>query len=141
MNVSDETSLSADARTRGLGARVSGPQRILVVDDNADAASSLAMLLELDGHATRVALSGMDALAAVADFAPDVVFLDIGLPDISGYEVARRVRAMPELRAMPRLVALTGWSREEDRRQAAEAGFDAHLVKPVDPARLGSVLN
>lgn len=141
MHISDGTSHSTDARTCKLGEGEGSPQRILVVDDNADAASSLAMLLELDGHATRVALSGTEALAAVADFAPDVVFLDIGLPDISGYEVARRVRAMPDLRAMPRLVALTGWSRDEDRRRTAEAGFDAHLVKPVDPAGLCSVLD
>jgi CheY-like chemotaxis protein len=114
--------------------------RILVVDDNADAACSLAMLLELDGHATRVAHSGADALAAIPDFAPHVVFLDIGLPDFNGYEVARRVRAMDGLRTRPRLIALTGWGGDEDRRQAADAGFDAHLVKPVDPAGLGTVL-
>jgi len=116
-------------------------QRILVVDDNIDAATSLAMLLELDGHATRVAHSGIDALAAVRDFEPHVALLDIGLPDISGYEVARQVRAMKDLPTMPRLIALTGWGSEEDRRQAAEAGFDAHLVKPVDPAGLDSLLN
>lgn len=114
--------------------------RILVVDDNTDAASSLAMLLELDGHVTRVAHSGAHALAAIPDFAPHIVFLDIGLPDINGYEVARRVRAMEGLRTRPRLIALTGWGSEEDRRQAADAGFDAHLVKPVDPAGLGTVL-
>jgi CheY-like chemotaxis protein len=111
------------------------------VDDNADAADSLAMLLQLEGHATLVARSGNEALAAVTQFAPDFVLLDIGLPDISGYEVATRLRALPGLGAMPRLIALTGWSSDEDRRQAAEAGFDAHLVKPVDPVELGSVLN
>lgn len=116
-------------------------QRILVVDDNVDAATSLAMLLELDGHEARVAHSGTDALAAIAQFAPRAVFLDIGLPDMSGYEVARRVRAMSDLAVTPRLIALTGWGSEEDRRRAAEAGFDDHLVKPVDPDHLGSVLN
>jgi CheY-like chemotaxis protein len=114
--------------------------RILVVDDNVDAATSLAMLLELDGHATQVAHSGADALSSIEGFAPDIVFLDIGLPDISGYEVARQVRAMPNRGTVPRLIALTGWGSEEDRRRAAAAGFDAHLVKPVDPAILGSVL-
>jgi CheY-like chemotaxis protein len=117
------------------------PHRILVVDDNADAASSLAMLLELDGHDTRVANSGMDALTAVAGFSPHVVFLDIGLPDLSGYEVARRLRSMTGLEPRPRLIALTGWGQEEDRERSREAGFDAHLVKPVDPAELGAALD
>lgn len=114
--------------------------RILVVDDNADAAISLAMLLELEGHETRVAHSGADALAAMAEFSPNYVFLDIGLPDLSGYEVARRMRAMTGLRTVARLIALTGWGSEEDRRQAVAAGFDAHLVKPVDPADLSAAL-
>jgi CheY-like chemotaxis protein len=114
--------------------------RILVVDDNADAAISLAMLLELEGHETRVAHSGTDALAAVAEFSPGCVFLDIGLPDLSGYEVARRMRAMTGFKPAARLIALTGWGSDEDRRQAAAAGFDAHLVKPVDPAELSAAL-
>jgi CheY-like chemotaxis protein len=118
-----------------------GPgHRILVVDDNADAAISLAMLLELEGHETRVAHSGADALAAMAEFSPNYVFLDIGLPDLSGYEVARRMRAMTGLRTVARLIALTGWGSDEDRRQAVAAGFDAHLVKPVDPAELTAAL-
>jgi PAS domain S-box-containing protein len=115
-------------------------RRILVVDDNADAAASLAMLLELDGHVTRIAHSGGAALVAASEFEPQLVFLDIGLPDISGYEVARRLRELPGLRVCPRLVALTGWGSEEDRRQAEAAGFAAHLVKPVDPAALGAVI-
>ena len=114
--------------------------RILVVDDNVDAAISLAMLLELEGHETRVAHTGAEALAAMAEFSPNYVFLDIGLPDLSGYEVARRMRAMPGLKTAARLIALTGWGSEDDRRQAAAAGFDAHLVKPVDPAGLSSAL-
>jgi CheY-like chemotaxis protein len=124
-----------------VSAEISGPGRILVVDDNADAAASLAMLLELDGHATRVAHSGADALAAVVEFAPAVVFLDIGLPDLSGYEVAQRVRAMTGLEPRPRLIALTGWGHEEDRARSRAAGFDVHLVKPVDPAALGAALD
>jgi PAS domain S-box-containing protein len=118
-----------------------GGLSILVVDDNADAAASLAMLLELEGHVARVAHSGLAALTAMNEFVPDLVFLDIGLPDISGYEVARRLRASPPAGGTPRLIALTGWGSEEDRRQAQTAGFDAHLVKPVDPAELGAVLN
>ncbi len=114
-------------------------RRILVVDDNVDAAASLAMLLELEGHSTEVAHSGNDAIAAIAWFRPQLVFLDIGLPDISGYQVAERVRGMT-LEALPRLVALTGWGSEEDRRQARNSGFDAHLVKPVDPSELAAIL-
>lgn len=129
MNSAQTTPGTADAR----------PHRILVVDDNVDAASSLAMLLGLDGHATRVAHCGLDALAAVAEFEPHTVLLDLGLPDISGYEVARRLRAMRALPSQPRLIALTGWGSDEDRRQTDAAGFDAHLVKPVDPAGLGQM--
>jgi CheY-like chemotaxis protein len=117
-----------------------GARRILVVDDNADAAASLAMLLELEGHATQVAHDGAGAIAAVGQFDPQVIFLDIGLPDISGYEVARRLRALRPPGSLPRLIALTGWGSEEDRRQAESAGFDAHLVKPVDPAELRTLL-
>jgi CheY-like chemotaxis protein len=116
-------------------------RRILVVDDNVDAAASLAMLLQLDGHATLVAHSGAEALAAVSRFAPECVFLDIGLPDLSGYDVARRLCSMPGLEPRPRLIALTGWGQEEDRARSREAGFDAHLVKPVDPADLGAALD
>jgi PAS domain S-box-containing protein len=118
-----------------------GRLKILVVDDNVDAATSLAMLLELEGHATSVAHSGLETVTAVNEFLPDVVFLDIGLPDISGYEVARRLRSAQPARRIPRLIALTGWGSEEDRRQAQSAGFDAHLIKPVDPRELGVALS
>jgi CheY-like chemotaxis protein len=117
------------------------PRRILVVDDNIDAATSLAMLLQLDGHDTRVAHSGAEALAAATGFAPHFVLLDIGLPDLSGYEVARRLRSLPGLEPTPRLIALTGWGQAEDRARSREAGFEVHLVKPVDPADLGAVLD
>jgi CheY-like chemotaxis protein len=113
--------------------------RLLVVDDNADGAASTAMLLELQGHTLRIAHSGLEAIAAVPEFQPQVVILDIGLPDISGYEVARRLRASLA-QATPRLIALTGWGSEDDRRRARAAGFDAHLVKPVDPDELNSRL-
>jgi signal transduction histidine kinase len=113
-------------------------RRILVVDDNADAAESLSMLLELEGHATRVAHDGAGALRAAAEFLPDAVFLDIGMPGMNGYQVARQLRETygPALR----IIALTGWGAEGDRRRAHAAGFDHHLVKPVDPAMLGSAL-
>lgn len=115
------------------------PQRVLVVDDNPDAAESLALLLRLDGHAVRVAHDGPTALAAVETEPPDVVFLDIGMPVMDGYAVARRIRQQPCL-GQVRLVALTGWGQEDDRRRSQEAGFDAHLVKPADPRALQHVL-
>jgi PAS domain S-box-containing protein len=116
-----------------------GPLRILVVDDNVDGAESLSMLLQLGGHETMQAHTGPDALTAAAAFRPELVFLDIGLPGANGYEVARRLRADPTL-PRPVLVALTGWGTEEDRRQAQAAGFDRHLVKPVAPAAIASLL-
>jgi signal transduction histidine kinase/GAF domain-containing protein len=119
-------------------AAVQRPRRILIVDDNHDAAESLSMLLSIEGHDTRVANDGETALATVPEFRPDTVFLDIGMPGMNGYETAWHLR-QAHGRAL-RLIALTGWGSEEDRRRAREAGFDAHLVKPVDPAMLASAL-
>ncbi|WP_141510026.1 PAS domain S-box protein [Ramlibacter sp. WS9] len=110
-------------------------RRILVVDDNRDAAETLAELLRMLGNEVALSRDGLGALARVPVFRPDVVLLDIGLPDISGYEVARRVRGLTGVR-QPWLVALTGWGQHEDKQRAAEAGFDDHWTKPVDPARL-----
>jgi PAS domain S-box-containing protein len=111
--------------------RMAPARPILVVDDNLDAAEMLSMLLELDGYQVRSAMNGLAALEIVREFTPDVAFLDIGLPDMSGLELARHLRARPELAGML-LVAVTGWGQEEDRRQSREAGFDHHLTKPVD---------
>jgi two-component system CheB/CheR fusion protein len=105
--------------------------RVLVVDDNADVADSLAMLLELSSHEVRAVYSGADALDALAVFRPDVVLLDIGLPTMTGYEVVRRIRGCEEGRRAL-VVAVTGYGQPEDRRLSLEAGFDHHLVKPVD---------
>jgi CheY-like chemotaxis protein len=113
--------------------------RLLVVDDNQDAANSLAMLLRLQGHGVRVAFSGVAALEMAKAYAPDVVFLDIGMPGMDGYEVARRLRQQPGLGNVV-LAALTGWGQQEDRRRTAEAGFNHHLVKPPDPKAVESVL-
>jgi PAS domain S-box-containing protein len=108
-----------------------GQLRVLVVDDNTDAAESLGVLLEMEGHAAHIAHTGRDALAAAPGFAPDVVFLDIGLPDLSGYDVARQLRNMPAgEKAL--LVALTGWGTQEDRKRTSDAGFDRHLTKPAE---------
>jgi|SRR5690349_7767395 CheY-like chemotaxis protein len=106
------------------------PRRVLVVDDNADAAESLGMLLEVRGNEVRIAYDGLEALEAAGAFRPEIVLLDIGMPKMSGYEVARRLRAARGDSVM--IVAITGWGQEEDRRRAREAGFDHHFTKPVD---------
>jgi PAS domain S-box-containing protein len=116
-----------------------GKRRILIVDDNRDATASLAMLLELQGHDTRTAHDGLEALDVAAAFLPEVVLLDIGMPKLNGYDAARRIRQEPWGREMV-LVACTGWGQEEDRRRSLEAGFNTHLTKPVDPAALGKLL-
>jgi CheY-like chemotaxis protein/nitrogen-specific signal transduction histidine kinase len=113
-------------------------RRALVVDDNADSAESLAMLLTLQGHDVRVAHGGEEALAVFRDHRPEVVLLDIGLPDIDGHEVARRIREGGGAAGVL-LVALTGWGQSEDRQRSKEAGFDRHLTKPVEPAVLQSL--
>ncbi len=115
-------------------------RRILVVDDNVDGAMMLAMMLELSGHDTRTAHTGEDALNLSADFNPEIIFLDIGLPGMSGYEVAQRLRATPTARK-PLLVAVTGWGSEEDRRKSLEAGFDHHLTKPVEAVAFDALLS
>ncbi|WP_187770761.1 ATP-binding protein [Cognatilysobacter lacus] len=118
---------------------VSPLRRVLVVDDNVDAAQTLAALLALDGHEVRCAFTGDAALALLDEFHPDIAFLDIGLPGMSGYDLARHLRADARA-AQARLVAVTGWGREQDRSQARGAGFDAHLTKPVDPAAVLALL-
>ncbi|MGH8513290.1 MAG: response regulator, partial [Gammaproteobacteria bacterium] len=114
-------------------------RRILIVDDNPDNAESLAMLLKITGHETHMAHDGLEAVEAAATFRPDVVLLDIGLPKLNGFEAARRIREQPYGKNMV-LVALTGWGQDEDRRKSQEAGFDHHLVKPVDYAALMKLL-
>jgi PAS domain S-box-containing protein len=113
--------------------------RILVVDDNADAADSLKLLLQLDGHRVEAALSSAEALERVRSFKPEIVLLDIGLPDMDGYEVARRIRAVPE-HARVQLIALTGYGQAEDKERAKASGFDDHLIKPVDYSALQQAL-
>ncbi|MEP7381234.1 MAG: PAS domain S-box protein [Gemmatimonadota bacterium] len=113
--------------------------RLLVVDDNQDAADSLAILLGLQGHEVRVAFSGVAALEITKAYTPDVVFLDLGMPGIDGYEVARRLRHLPGLETVV-LAALTGWGQKEDRRRTSEAGFSHHLVKPPAPKAIEAVL-
>jgi PAS domain S-box-containing protein len=123
----------------GSGARTSGGRRILVVDDNADAATSLGELLAALGHEVCVRFDGKSALDEIGAFGPEVLVLDIGLPDIDGYELARRLRGEP-VTAAARYLALTGYGQAHDRTLARAAGFDHHFVKPVDIAALQAVL-
>jgi PAS domain S-box-containing protein len=115
-------------------------RRVLVVDDNRDAAESLGMLLEMQQCKVCVAFDGLQALEALDTFKPDIALLDIGMPGMDGYELARRIRGTPRGRHLV-LIALTGWSQADDKKRAADAGFDEHLTKPVDPEVLGRVLN
>ena len=111
----------------------------MVEDNNVDAAESLAELLSIDGHECRVADSGASALAIVHEFKPALILLDIGMPGMSGYETARRIRA-EDPSGQVTLAALTGWGAEADRLKATEAGFDHHFSKPVEPTQVISVL-
>ncbi|HWI13727.1 MAG TPA: response regulator, partial [Burkholderiales bacterium] len=113
--------------------------RVLVVDDNRDAAESLAALLDVLGHTVRTAFSGEDALTAIAARCPDVVLLDIGMPGMDGHEVARRIRAM-SLAVQPYIVAVTGWGQPADKDKTAAAGIDRHLVKPIATTELHRAL-
>ena len=115
------------------------PRRILLADDNLDFVSSLALLLSNQGHDVRVAYDGAQALEISEQFTPDIAFLDIGMPKVHGYDVARRLRERPAT-SRSLLVAVTGWGQEADRRRAEEAGFDRHLVKPVEPEAIESIL-
>jgi CheY-like chemotaxis protein len=115
------------------------PRRVLVIDDNQDAADSTAMLLGVLGAQPHVAYDGESGLAALKSWRPDLVLLDLGMPGMDGFEVARRIRADAETAALP-VVALTGWGQQQDRQRTLEAGFDRHLVKPADPQTLRAVL-
>ena len=114
-------------------------RRVLVVDDNVDSAESFAQILELQGYQCRIAHDGPEALLVARHFRPEIIFLDIGLPTISGYEVAQQIRQWDTDKSI-RIAALTGWGQEDDRRRSREAGFDHHFVKPVDAQELASFL-
>jgi CheY-like chemotaxis protein len=112
---------------------------VLIVEDNTDAAESITMLLELLGHRVRAAHDGPAGIAEASSDPPDLMLVDIGLPGMDGYEVARRIRLDPSLADVV-LIALTGYGRDDDRRRAVAAGFDHHLVKPVDPDALAELV-
>jgi two-component system CheB/CheR fusion protein len=128
------------SQPRATESAATTPLRILIVDDNRDSADMLATLLKFTGHETHIAHDGLAAVEAAAMLEPDVILLDIGLPILNGYEAARRIRERQGQNGRPLLVALTGWGQDEDRRRSEEAGFDAHLVKPVDDVVLGRLL-
>ncbi len=113
--------------------------RILVVDDNRDSADSLAILLRMTGNEVRTAYDGFAAIQAAESYQPEFVLLDIGMPKLNGYDACRRIREQPWGKNMV-LIALTGLGQDRDRRRTEEAGFDAHLVKPVDPQALLKLL-
>ena len=117
----------------------SSPRRIVIVEDSPDNREMLRYLLELAGHEVHEAADGPGGIEAILRVAPHIALVDLGLPGLDGYEVARRVRAEVAGRAV-QLVAMTGYGQPEDVRRAAAAGFDAHLVKPVDPARVAALI-
>jgi CheY-like chemotaxis protein len=118
---------------------VRSSHRILIVDDNRDITDSLAMMLKTMGNETRTAYDGEEAVMAAVEFRPDVLLLDIGLPKLNGHEVCRRIREQPGGKELV-IIAQTGWGQDEDRQRSQEAGFDRHLVKPVEPKALMKLL-
>ena len=112
--------------------------RVLVVDDNEDAATSLSMMLGMLGYEVRVAHDGLEAVRAADEFVPEAALLDIGLPHLSGYDVARHIRSRQGDEVL--LVAITGWGTAEDVKRSQDAGFDHHFTKPADPDRLRQIL-
>lgn len=133
----DSTVVSQASREAGEQSR---PLRILVVDDNPDSADMLAMSLRMMGHDVRALYDPLQVLSSALELHPDIAFLDVGMPVLNGYALAAQLRDQqwPEGRR-PRLVALTGWGRDEDRRRSEDAGFDDHLVKPADMDLIESV--
>ncbi len=129
---------AAPASSAPGGARTQR-RRVLVVDDNRDSAAMLTMLLGQSGHEIQMAYDGIEALEAAQRFRPDVILLDIGMPRLNGYDACRQLRTLPGCRTAL-IVAMTGWGQQEDRKRSAEAGFDAHLVKPLDPQALRELL-
>ena len=140
LSLTSSASGAAAAASGGMAlAGASSARRILVADDNQDAATSLAMVLEMAGHETRVATDGAKAVAIAMEFRPHVVMLDIAMPVMDGLEAAREIRALPGGDAVL-LLAISGFGQDADRRRSIEAGFDEHLVKPVDLARIDALL-
>ena len=136
--VLDEAAIPAPKQEKSMSGRLGG-YRVLVADDNVDSATSLAMLLRLMGNEVHTAHDGLQAVQVAADLQPDLALLDIGMPKLNGYDTCQRIRAQSGGRKVL-LVALTGWGQDEDIRRSHLAGFDRHLVKPVEPAALERLL-
>jgi CheY-like chemotaxis protein len=130
---------SKQSQFSGGSGQVLPSHRILVVDDNIDAATTLATLLKFLGADVQLAHDGPAALTGIEKYRPDVILLDIGMPGMDGFEVAKRIRQQPEFNHVT-LIALTGWGQEDDRRRTLEAGFDHHLIKPADIVALQGLL-
>jgi CheY-like chemotaxis protein len=130
---------AAAAEPRPAPAALRIRSRALIVDDNRDAATTMAMFVEELGGSAFTAFDGASGLAALETFKPDIVFMDIGMPGLDGYEVCRRIRQIPAMRQVV-VVAVTGWGQAQDKQRALEVGFDAHLTKPVDPDALAQLL-
>ncbi|HEV2007996.1 MAG TPA: response regulator, partial [Burkholderiales bacterium] len=141
--IADARGVESRAGQCAAGAPAAAPVdagcKVLVVDDNVDAAAMLAGLLRRHGHQARIANGGQQALTALESFRPEVVLLDIGMPGMNGFEVAQRIRES-EAKPRPFIVAVTGWGSAEDEQRSQEAGFDMHLVKPVDEDQVLGVL-
>jgi len=130
--------MASDKREQLMGQGAT--RRIVIADDNDDSAQSFAMLLSFSGHEVKIAHDGAEALDVVRSFRPDVAFLDIGMPVLTGYEVAQAVRAEPWGSEVT-LIAVTGWGQPDDKLRAHTAGFDRHLVKPIDPDEVDRLLD
>ena len=131
----DSTQLNPEEQEQDIKSNL----RILIVDDNKDGASTLSMMLKILGNDTRTSYDGEDAVKAAIEFQPNVILLDIGLPKLNGYEVCRRIREQKNGHKIL-IIAQTGWGQDEDRQRTQDAGFDHHLVKPVDIAVLSKIL-
>jgi CheY-like chemotaxis protein len=132
--------VSAASASAAETAQQGHAEKILVVDDNEDAAQTMAFLLKAEGHEVETAFGGEEAVTRAANFRPDVIFMDLGMPTVDGYEATRRIRAL-DTDKHPRIIALTGWGQATDRQRASDAGMDGHLVKPADPDVLREVIN
>jgi CheY-like chemotaxis protein len=130
---------SADSSVNAIPATPSSPLKILVVDDGVSAADMLALFFELEGFNVRKAYDGLQGVQAAREMKPDVIFLDLGMPRMDGYAAAREIRSGPDGRTAV-LVALTGWGEDDDRQKTLDAGFNHHLVKPVEPSMLRALL-
>jgi CheY-like chemotaxis protein len=129
----------ADKQLQGTSVTQNKSRRILVIDDNEDAAQTLGMVLEMSGHEVHLAYDGEQAVAMARDLNPQIALVDIGLPKLNGYGVAQSIRAEPWGEKMV-LIALTGWGQEDDKRRALAAGFNFHLTKPVDPDQVDALI-